>query len=71
MRIILWTLRFCSITYYDITIGTDVVRAFHCDIIMCQDSVMNAYHDVTMPTDIARILIYYVLLHSVTIFLFS
>ncbi len=33
--------------------------------------VMVAYHDVTMHTDVARTLIYYVLLHPIMIFLFS
>ncbi len=50
-------------TYYDITIGNDIARDVHCDIIMGHD-VIGAYHDVTLltDTDIARTLIYSVLL---------
>ncbi len=62
---------FCSIIHYDITIGNDVARDVHCDIIMGHDLVMEAYHDVTMHADVARNLIYYVLLSLIVIFLFS
>ncbi len=66
----MWTLRFCSMTHYDITIGNEVARDVHCDIIIGHD-VIGTYHDVTMQTDVARMLIYYVLLHPIMIFLFS
>ncbi len=65
----IWTLRFCSMTHYDIPIGNDVARDVHCDIIMGHD-VMGTCHDVTMQTDVARMLAY-VLLHPIMIFLFS
>ncbi len=61
---------FHSITHYDITIGNDVARDVHCDIIMGRAIIMGAYH-VTMHTDVARTLIYYVLLFPIMIFLFS
>ncbi len=57
-------------THYDITIGNEVARDVHCDIIMDHD-VIGTYYDVTMQTDVARMLIYYVLLHPIMIFLFS
>ncbi len=69
--ITLWTLLFCSMTHYDITIGNDVARDVHCNIIMGHDVVIGTYHDVTMQTDVARMLIYYVLIRSIMIFLFS
>ncbi len=57
-------------THSDITIGINYVAMdVHCDIIMGCD-VMNIYHDVTIHTDVARTLIYYVLLHLIMIFLF-
>ncbi len=68
--ITLWTLRFCFMTHYDIAIGNDVARDVHCDIIMGHDVVIGTYHDVTMQTDVARMLIYYVLIRSIMIFLF-
>ncbi len=37
----------------------------HCDIIMSHDIVMRAYDDVTMHTEVARTIIYYVLLHQI------
>ncbi len=43
-------------TYYDITIGNEVVC---CDIIIGHDVGMGIYHDVTMHTDVARTFIYY------------
>ncbi len=49
--ITLWTLLFCSMTHYDITIGNGVAR--------------------DIQTDVARMLIYYVLIHPIMIFLFS
>ncbi len=60
---------FCSMTHYDITIGNDVARDVHCDIIMGHDVVMGTYHDATIHTDVARTLIYYVLLCPIMIFL--
>ncbi len=68
--ITLWTIYFCSMTHYDITITNDVTRDVHCDIIMGHDVVMGTYHDVTMQNDVARMLTY-VLLHPIMIFLFS
>ncbi len=68
--ITLWTILLCSMTHYDIPIANDVARDVHCDIIMGHDVVIGTYHDVTMQTDVARMLTY-VLLHSVMIFLFS
>ncbi len=58
-------------THYDITIGNDVARDVHCDIIMGHDVVIGTYHDVTTQTDVARMLIYYVLIRPIMIFLFS
>ncbi len=58
-------------TYYDITIGNDIAGDVHCDIIMGHDVVMCAYRDVTMHTDVARTLIYYVLLRPLMMVLFS
>ncbi len=57
-------------THYDITIGNDVARDIHSDIIMSHDVVIGTYHDVTMQTDVARMLIYYVLIRPIMIFLF-
>ncbi len=68
--ITLWTIHFCSMTHYDITITNDVTRDVHCDIIMCHDVAMGTYRDVRVQTDVARILTY-VLLHPIMIFLFS
>ncbi len=69
--ITLWILIFCFMTHYDITIGNDVARDVHCDIIMGHNVVIGTYHDVTMQTDVARMLIYYVLIRPIMIFLFS
>ncbi len=66
--ITLWTIRFCSMTHYDITIANDVARDVNYDIIMGHGVVMGTYHDITMQTD--RILTY-VLPHPIMIFLFS
>ncbi len=57
-------------THYDITIGNDVARDVHCEIIMGHGIVMSTY-DVTMHTDVAMTLIYDVLLRPIMIFLFS
>ncbi len=62
---------YCSMTHYDITIGNDVARYVHCEIIMDHGIVMVTYHDVTMHTDVATVLIYYVLLCPIMICLFS
>ncbi len=56
--ITLWTLHFCFMTHYDITLGNDVARYVHCDIIVGHDVVIGTYHDVTMHTDVARMIIY-------------
>ncbi len=69
--ITLCTLHFCFMTHYETTIGNDVARDVHCDIIMGHDVVIGTYHDVTMHTDVARMLIYYVLIRPIMIFLFS
>ncbi len=58
-------------THCDITIGNDVARDVHCEIIMGLGMVMGTYHDVTIHTDVAATLIYYVLLCPIMIFLFS
>ncbi len=63
------TIHFYSLTHYDITIANDLAMDVHCDIIMGHDVVMGTY-DVTMQTDVARMLTY-VLLHPIMIFLFS
>ncbi len=55
-------------THYDIIIGNDVARDVHYEIIMGHSIVV---HDVTMHTDVAMTLIYYVLLRPIMIFLFS
>ncbi len=68
--ITLWTMRLFSLTHYDITIANDLARDVHCDIIIGHDVIMGTYHDVTMQTDVARILTY-VLLHPIMIFPFS
>ncbi len=57
-------------THYDITIGNDVARDVHYEIIMGHSIVVGTY-DVTMHTDVAMTLIYYVLLCPIMIFLFS
>ncbi len=62
---------FFSMAHYDITKGDDVATDVHCDIIMGHDIVMGTYNDVTMHTDVARTLLYYVLLRPIMIFLFS
>ncbi len=62
---------FCSMTYYDITIGNDVAKDFHSEIIIGHSIVVGTYHDVTMHTDVPMTLIYYVLLRPIMIFLFS
>ncbi len=56
---------------YDITIGNDVSSDVHYEIIMGHSIVVGTYHDVTMHTDVAMTLIYYVLLCPIMIFLFS
>ncbi len=48
---------FCSMTHYDITIGKDVARDVHYEIIMGHSIVVGKYHDVTMHTDVAMTLI--------------
>ncbi len=55
----------------DITIGNDVARDVHYEIIMGHSIVVGTYHDLTMHTDVVMTLIYYVLLRPITIFLFS
>ncbi len=59
----------CSMTHYDIKMGNDISGDIHCDIIMGHDIVMDTYRDVTVHTDVARTLIYYVLLSPIKIFL--
>ncbi len=66
-----WALHFRFMTNYDTTIGTYVARDVHCDIIMGHDIVMGTYHDVTMHINVARTLIYYVLLGAIMIFPFA
>ncbi len=39
--------------------GHYIAQDVHCDTIMGHDVAMGIYHDVTMQTDVARILIYY------------
>ncbi len=58
-------------THYDITIGNDVARDVHYEIIMGHRIIVGTYHDVTMHTDVAMTLIYYVLLCPIMIFMFS
>ncbi len=58
-------------THYDITIGNDVARDVHYEIMKGHSIVVRTYHDVTMHTDVAMSLIYYVLLRPIMIFLFS
>ncbi len=58
-------------THYDITIVNDVARDVHYEIMMGHSIVVGTYHDVTMHTDVAMTLIYYVLLHPIMIFLYS
>ncbi len=58
-------------THYDITIGNDIARDVHYEIIMGHSIVVGTYHNVTMHTDVAMTLIYYVLLCPILIFLFS
>ncbi len=58
--------------HYVITIGNDVARDVHCEILIIGHGiVMGTYHDVTMHTDVATPLIYNVLLRPIMIFLFS
>ncbi len=58
--ITLWKL-FYSMTHYDITMGNNIATShlWHHNV---HDIVMVTYHDVTMHTDVARTLIYNVLL---------
>ncbi len=65
------TTLFCSITHYDITIGNDVARDVHYEIIMGHSIVVGTYLDVRMHTYVAMIPFYYVLLCPIMIFLFS
>ncbi len=58
-------------THYEITIGNDVARNVHCEIIMSYGIAVVICHDVTMHNDVAMTLIYYVLLCPIMIFLFS
>ncbi len=58
-------------THYDITIGNDVAREVDYETIMGYSIVVGTYHDITMHTDVAMTLIYYVLLRPIMIFLFS
>ncbi len=58
-------------THYDITIGNDVARDVHYEILMGHSIIVGTYHDATMHTDVAMTLIYYVLLCPIMIFLFS
>ncbi len=62
---------FFFMTHYDITIGNDVARDVHYEIIMGHSIVVGTYHNVTMHTDVAMTLIYYVLLRPIMIFPFS
>ncbi len=57
-------------TDYDITIGNDVASDVNYEIIMGHSIVVLTYHDVTMYTDVAMTIIYYVLLCPITIFQF-
>ncbi len=57
-------------TRYDIIIGNDVAMDVHCEIIMGHGIVVGTYHDVTVHTDVATTLIYYVLIYPIMIFLF-
>ncbi len=57
-------------THYDITMGNDVARDVHCEIITDHGNVTGTYHDVTMHTDVAMTLIYYVLQCPIMIFVF-
>ncbi len=61
-------------THYDITIANDVARDVHCNIIMGHGVVMGTYHDVTLQTDFASMLLecslmYYYAQLSYSIFL--
>ncbi len=56
-------------THYDITMVIYVAKNVLCDI-MCHDIAMVTY-DITMHTDVARTLIYYVLLLAIMILVFS
>ncbi len=58
-------------THYDITIGNNIARYVHYELIMGDSIVVGTYHDVTMQTDVAMTLIYYVFLCPIMIFLFS
>ncbi len=55
---------------FDDPIAKDIAKDVYWDIIMGHDGVMGTSHDVTMQTDVARMLTY-VLLHPIMIFLFS
>ncbi len=46
-----------AMAHYDITIGNNIARDVHCDILMDHDIVMGTYHNITMHTDVARTLI--------------
>ncbi len=60
--------------YFDIIMGQDVVMDTCHDVLSgdrLASSPMEGNHDVTMHTDVAVILIYYVLLRPSMMFLFS
>ncbi len=57
-------------THYDIIIGYGIARDVHCDIIMGHDIITGAYL-VTMHSDVAITLMYYIFLCTIMIFMFS
>ncbi len=58
-------------THFDITMGNDVARDVHCEIIIGHGIVIGIYDDTTMHADVATTHIYYVLLCPIMLFLFS
>ncbi len=60
-------------THYDITVGNYIKRDAHCDIIMDHDIAWAHIisPDITMHTDAARVLIYYVVLQPIMLLLFA
>ncbi len=57
--------------HYNITVGNDIAKDFHCDIIMGNNVAMCTYHGITMHNDIAMNLFCYVLLWRIMIFAVS
>ncbi len=72
-EIALGALRLYSMTHYDIIMGNDIARNVHSDVLIGHSIViaLGRCHSITVHPDVARVLMYYVLLHPIVISLFS